>query len=73
MATAKKDLGVFSEKIIKSRRPCPKCRRSKKLVKLPTNFKCTDLICDFCDFLAKVKAVTVTDVKKLCQKVISAA
>src|SRR5271165_6342847 len=38
---------------------CPRCKRSRTLVRLPANFKCADVICDFCGYLAQVKAVTV--------------
>lgn len=41
---------------------CPKCKRRNTFKRLPTNFKCADLICDFCGFLAQVKACTVKDV-----------
>ena len=27
---------------------CPRCKRSDTLVRLPPNFKCADIICDFC-------------------------
>jgi hypothetical protein len=40
---------------------------------LPGNFKCADLICDFCGFLAQVKAATVADVNTLPEKVLGAA
>ena len=45
--------------------PCPRCKRSQTLVQLPKNFRCADLICDFCGFLAQVKAARVTDITKI--------
>ena len=40
---------------------------------LPTNFKCADLICDFCGFLAQVKSVTASDLSKLPRTILGAA
>lgn len=62
MATAKQKLGERGEKLVAQLCSCPKCKRLKTLKRLPTNFKCADLICDFCGYLAQVKACTVKDV-----------
>lgn len=40
---------------------------------LPTNFKCADLICDFCGYLAQVKSVTASDLSKLPKTILGAA
>jgi len=40
---------------------------------LPPNFKCADLICDFCGFLAQVKACTVSDPAIPPDKILGAA
>ena len=61
MATSKQKLGELGEQVVAKHCACPKCKRSKTLKRLPTNFKCADLICDFCGFLAQVKACTVKD------------
>ena len=61
MATEKQILGELGEQLVAKLCPCPKCKRSQTLKRLPTNFKCADLICDFCGFLAQVKACTVKD------------
>jgi hypothetical protein len=37
---------------------CPKCKKGK-LKQLIGGFKCADVICDFCGFVAQVKAPTV--------------
>lgn len=61
MATDAQITGESGEKLVASKCACPKCKRSKTLRRLPANFKCADLICDFCGFLAQVKACTVDD------------
>jgi Dam-replacing family len=40
---------------------------------LPTNFKCADVICDFCGYLGQVKAVTVKNVEEIPTTVLGAA
>jgi hypothetical protein len=42
-------------------------------VRLPTNFKCADVICDFCGYLAQVKAATVKDIELIPKVVLGAA
>lgn len=42
-------------------------------MRLPPNFKCADLICDFCGFLAQVKASTSANVGVLPSKIMGAA
>jgi Dam-replacing family len=39
----------------------------------PTNFKCADVICDFCGFLAQVKSIASTDLTKIPPTVLGAA
>lgn len=73
MPTDKQKLGDFGENLVVKSCSCPKCKRSKTLKKLPPNFKCADLICDFCGYLAQVKAANVGDVEKLPSKVLGAA
>ena len=55
MTTAKQKLGDFGEDFIRKNFDCPKCKRKKTLKRLPPNFKCADIICDFCGYLAQVK------------------
>ena len=64
MATDKQKLGEAGEKIVAKNCACPRCKRTKSYKRLPNNFKCADLICDFCGFLAQVKACTVADISK---------
>src|SRR5258705_9779434 len=53
--------GRFGEMIVAKKCTYPKRKRSQTLKRLPNNFKCADLICDFCGYLAQVKASTVRD------------
>jgi type II restriction enzyme len=55
MATTKQQLGALGERLVCSRSNCPRCKRAKTLRRLPNNFKCADIICDFCGYLAQVK------------------
>ena len=69
----RQELGLFGETLVAKVCPCPKCKRTRTLVRLPPNFKCADLICDFCGFLAQVKAATSTNPAVLPSKVMGAA
>src|ERR1700744_3979713 len=40
---------------------CLRCKRKKTLCALPNNFKCADVICDMCGFMAQVKAKQAND------------
>jgi len=62
MATGKQELGAWGEVRVAKTCACPGCKRGRTFRRLPPNFKCADLICDFCGFLAQVKTSTVTDV-----------
>lgn len=73
MATEKQKLGALGEKSIVKLCTCPKCKRRKSLKQLPPNFKCADLVCDFCGFLAQVKTKTVKNISALPKQVIGAA
>ncbi|MCL6741195.1 hypothetical protein LZ518_08635 [Sphingomonas sp. RB56-2] len=73
MATEKQKLGEFGEKLVAASCPCPRCKGPKTFKRLPPNFKCADLICDFCGFLAQVKACTVKDVNTAPDSILGAA
>ena len=73
MATARQDLGLFGEMMVAKQCACPRCKRADCLIRLPPNFKCADLICDFCGFLGQVKASTAANVNVLPSKVLGAA
>lgn len=57
MPTAKQLLGTKGDSILSSRYSCARCKRTGTLKRLPANFKCADVICDFCSYLAQVKAI----------------
>jgi type II restriction enzyme len=73
MATTRQDLGARAEVLIAKTAACPRCKRNRTLKRLPNNFKCADLICDFCGYLAQVKAATVRDLDALPDSVLGAA
>jgi type II restriction enzyme len=73
MPTAHQVLGLFGELQVVKKCVCPKCKRSRTLVRLPTNFKCADVICDFCGYLGQVKATRVKDIAKIPKIVLGAA
>lgn len=73
LGTEKQITGETGEKLVAATCACPKCKRSKTLKRLPTNFKCADLICDFCGFLAQVKACSVDDPASPPETVMGAA
>jgi hypothetical protein len=43
------------------------------LVRLPANFKCADVICDFCGYLAQVKAASTEKIGSVPKSVLGAA
>jgi hypothetical protein len=61
MATAKQDLGALGERLVVQNCSCPRCKQPRTLVPLRANFKCADIICDFCGYLAQVKTSTSVD------------
>jgi len=73
LATAKQKLGDFGETTVAKKCSCPKCKRPNSLKKLPTNFKCADIICDFCGFLAQVKTMNTKNIEELPSQVLGAA
>ncbi len=73
MATKKQELGEWGEILVAKKCPCPKCKQLGTLKRLPTNFKCADLICDFCGYLAQVKAMTVKAISPLPKQILGAA
>ena len=58
--TAKQSLGDRGELLVAKRVRCPGCKRDEHTYRaLPPNFKCADVVCDFCGYLAQVKTKTV--------------
>jgi type II restriction enzyme len=73
MSTDKQILGQKGEEIVCKDFSCPKCKKEKTLKKLVNNFKCADVICDFCGYLAQVKTKTVKNIDIVPNKVLGAA
>jgi type II restriction enzyme len=65
MGTVRQQLGERGELIVVQKCTCPRFKRPRSLKRLPTNFKCADVICDFCGYLAQVKAATVRNVEAI--------
>lgn len=73
MRTNKQKTGDRGEELIAKKGSCPECGRARTLKRLPANFKCADLICDFCGFLAQVKANNVADLSVMPKEILGAA
>ena len=73
MPTSKQVLGAWGEKLVAKHCPCPKCKREGTLARLPANFKCADLICDFCGYLAQVKTMSVKSITPFPKQILGAA
>ena len=72
MATDKQKLGDWGEKQIK-KLYCFKCKHQNTLKQLPPNFKCADIICDFCGYLAQVKTKQTKNIDKIPKRILGAA
>ncbi len=54
--SARQSLGTRGEQLVAKRVRCPGCKRDERTFRvLPPNFKCADVVCDFCGYLAQVK------------------
>ncbi len=73
MPTRKQILGDRGELLVITHCSCPKCKRTHTLKKLRQNFKCADIICDFCGYVAQVKASTAAAVDVLPKTILGAA
>ena len=74
MATKLQVLGDKGEEFVRSKVDCPRCKKSGKSLRiLPRNFRCANLICDFCGYLAQVKTTTLEDPNKLPKLILGAA
>ena len=73
MATEKQKLGDRGESLIRKNFSFLKCKRSGTLKPLIKNFKCADIICDFCGYLAQVKTNKVRDINVFPKSVLGAA
>jgi hypothetical protein len=58
--TTRQTLGARGEQLVARRVRCPGCKREERTFRvLPKNFKCADVVCDFCGYLAQVKTQNV--------------
>lgn len=73
MSTLKQQLGEFGEHTVVKHCSCPKCKNEMTLRKLPPNFKCADVVCDFCGYLAQVKTSNTADIDVLPRQILGAA
>ena len=73
MATPKQVLGRWGETFVVKTFACPRCKRFYTLKRLPPNFKCADVICDFCGYLAQVKTITARNMDAPPKRVLGAA
>lgn len=73
MPTKKQITGNLGEVLVTKKCDCPKCKGHNTLRSLPTNFKCADIICDFCGYLAQVKTMNVNDEKVLPDSILGSA
>lgn len=73
MATKKQELGELGEYLVTKKCDCPKCKRKNTLRQLRKNFKCADIICDFCGFLAQVKARRTANIESVPSTILGAA
>ena len=56
--TTLRDKGEIGERHVVKTMACLRCKKHRTLKRLPTNFKCADLICDFCGHTSQVKTFT---------------
>jgi type II restriction enzyme len=70
--TSRQVLGDYGESLV-AHLPCPKCKHQRTLRKLPVNFRCADIICDFCGYLAQVKTTERVDVDSLPRSLMGSA
>jgi Dam-replacing family len=66
--------GVFGELRVVATCSCPHCKRPRTLKRLPSNFKCADIICDFCGYLAQVNTCcSVRSIETVPNSILGAA
>lgn len=70
--TYRQRLGSLGERAVASL-SCPRCKRERALKRLPPNFKCADIICDFCGYLAQVKTTQRENIDRLPSSLLGAA
>ena len=73
MPTERQKLGERGEKYVVRMCSCPSCKRHKTLRRLTANFKCADLVCDFCGYLAQVKTRRTESLTEIPNRVLGGA
>lgn len=73
MPTEKQQLGERGEILVTRNCSCPRCKRLRTLRRLPPNFKCADVVCDFCGYLAQVKTARREDIDTLPTSILGGA
>lgn len=73
MGTSKQKLGDFGESAVSKLCVCPRCKKGAFLKCLPKNFKCADVVCDFCGYLGQVKTKTVKDINLVPKTILGGA
>jgi len=73
MSTDKQKLGETGEILVIKECAFPKCKKPNTLKRLPQNFKCADIICDFCGYLAQVKTKNKDNINELPKSILGAA
>lgn len=73
MPTIKQQTGNYGELAVVRNCDCPRCGKYRTLKQLKNNFKCVDLICEFCGFLAQVKSSTAKKIDTLPKTILGAA
>jgi type II restriction enzyme len=71
--TLRQVAGSFGEFRVVQDCQCPRCKRTGTLKRLPPNFKCADVICDFCGYLAQVKTVSTSRIEVIPKSILGAA
>lgn len=67
MPTEQQARGTRGERLVAKVVRCPGCKDGR-LRALPPNFKCADVICDFCGYLAQVKTKKVARIPTDCPR-----
>jgi hypothetical protein len=73
MTAPRHELGKLGEALVVKRCNCARCKRSGTLRRLPPNFKCADVICDFCGYLAQVKTASALSIDLIPATILGAA
>lgn len=73
MQTKRQESGNMGEILVARHCNCPKCKNEHTLKKLSTNFKCADVICDFCGYVAQVKTLSVNNIAQIPNTILGAA